>query len=100
MLGDLRDDLDHGRPFEVRGRHSMVYDVELPHLLPRDILEKMIKRFRRYVHVQLQDMQAPDVGGFAHSRNTSLHSDSGMSIPSVTTVDAAVVQDDVRQMRG
>jgi hypothetical protein len=99
MLGDLRDDLDHGCLFKVRGRHSMVYDVELPHLLPRDILEKMIKRFRHYIHVQLQDMQAPDMGGFAHSCNTSLHSDSGMSIPSVTTVDAAVVQDDVRQMR-
>ena len=80
MLGDLRDDLDHGHPFEVRGHHSMVYDMELPHLLPRDILEKMIKRFRRYVYVQLLEMQAPDVGGFAHSRNTSLHSDSGMSI--------------------
>ena len=99
MLGDLQDDLDQARPFEVRGRHSMVYDMELPHLLPRDILEKMIKHFRCYVHVQLQEMQAPDVGSFVHSRSTSLHSDSGMSIQSVTTVDAAAVQGDVRQMR-
>jgi hypothetical protein len=38
LLGDDSD----AQPFEVRGCHSVVYDVELPNMLPKETLEKMI----------------------------------------------------------
>jgi hypothetical protein len=47
---------DNPHPFVVRGRHSNVYDVELPYLLPQDILEKMIDRFQSYVYMELEQL--------------------------------------------
>ena len=86
-------------PFEVRGRHSVVYDMELPNLLPTDILEKMIRRFKEFVYQELISLtrKSVDSADPSHSRNTSFQSDSGISIQSMTTVDADAVREAVRE---
>jgi hypothetical protein len=82
-------------PFEVRGRHSVVYDVELPNFLPMDILEKMIRRFKEFVYQELKSLKSINSADPSHSCNNSFQSDSGISIQSMTTVDADAVREAV-----
>jgi hypothetical protein len=45
--------------FHVRGRHNILYDVDLPHSLPQDILEGMIDHFRYLVYKELYCLRDP-----------------------------------------
>lgn len=59
----------------VRGRHSILYDVELPSWLPADVLDAMVKRYKGYVMVQLECLKpssSVDGKSPSHSRVPSL----------------------------
>ena len=68
--------------FSVAGNHDTVYYVALPPIIPRDILNKMISRFRGYLCHLVQQLAQP-------ANNTKTHrstqSSSGASVASSVT---------------
>ena len=79
--------------FEVRGRHTTIYPVELPPWLPTEYMEQMVTRLRKYLTDELIIMMAQDAdseeaeASETHSRTPSLQSDSGYS----TTSDDSIL---------
>ena len=45
--------------FSVLGYHSTIYDVALPPILPQDVHDKMISRYRGYLCNQLRQLAQP-----------------------------------------
>lgn len=85
---DLKDDLI------VRGRHSTMYHVELPHHLPVDVLKGMVNRYKRILFNELNAMvkESKDAGSSGHKRTPSLQS-SGGSVSSVSTDDSGILME-------
>jgi hypothetical protein len=77
LLGILRGATDN---FHVLGRHPIVFPVQLPSLLPRDIMEQMVARFKGFLHQEIIAMPPTFTEG--HSRKHSGQSISGLSIAS------------------
>jgi hypothetical protein len=76
--------------FLVRSCHSMVYPVELPPWLPKDVCQEMVSRFHKHLVAQLQIMTVADTVSKAmdhkkehcHLITDSVDSNSNLSIAS------------------
>jgi hypothetical protein len=69
--------------FQVRGRHNILYDVDLPSSLPEEILKGLIIRFKYFLSKELYDLRAPPVISselHKYSRISSLEHDSATSV--------------------
>lgn len=80
---ELLSILEGKPPSVTRGRHSTLYFQHLPSWLPRQVLEKMLKRFRMFAAVEL---------GRAHRKHTSPRSHA--QTPSEETAYAASIDSD------
>jgi hypothetical protein len=74
----------NGEEFEMRGRHSMLYALELPQHLPFEVLDGLIQRFKGFLQTEFQLMfqkwhDASKVKK-THNRTPSDQSDSTVSI--------------------
>jgi hypothetical protein len=84
--------------FQVRGRHNLLYDVDLPPSLPQEILIQMVSKFRNALSLQLHGLtngQPTD-----HHRGDSFQTDSGLSFLSLSSVDPLDVVDNALDGRG
>ena len=83
LIKILRGDYDG---LEVRGRHSMLYALELPKHLPQEVLNALIQRFRQHLQTEFQLMISKwrahsKVGqNLKRQRTPSALSDSAVSI--------------------
>lgn len=55
LLNIIRGDADD---FHVRGCHTTIHPVELPHCLPREAVEKMVIRFQKILFSEIVDMMS------------------------------------------
>lgn len=79
----FRDDELRGDVFNVRGRHSSLYLMELPPWLPSDALDSLLLRFRELSGQELSKMIENLKGlGPGHKRTPSGDSDAAISINS------------------
>jgi hypothetical protein len=95
--GSQSIDSEHfAQAFHVRGRHNILYDVDLPQSLPQDVLERMIVRFKEHLYDQLRDLRRPSPEGgvgeaLDHSRGNSFQTDSGITVSTMSSIDPAEV---------
>jgi hypothetical protein len=71
----------NGEEFEIRGRHSMLYALELPQHLPFEVLDGLIQRFKGFLQTEFQLMfQKWHKVKKTHNRTPSDQSDSAVSV--------------------
>ena len=75
LRGDGEDDR-----FIVRGRHSFLFSLELPPQLPRNIVRKLVAKYKHHLRVEIIRLLHPHSS--AHRRTASTQSDSAISISS------------------
>jgi hypothetical protein len=87
--------------FQMRGRHSALYALNLPQLLPAEVLDTLIQQFRATVHNELQNMikNWHEHGTHSHKRTPSDHSDSAVSISDQGTDSGLTAPTVIRQHR-
>src|SRR6266436_3470737 len=66
--------------FHVRGRHSILFPVELPSWLSDDCMDEMISRFKQIVRDELIDMMASVIYVRAPSRQSVADSTTGSHV--------------------
>ena len=79
---DLLEILRDGKvdTLQVRGRHAILYDVELPPWLSIDVLEKMVGRYFAYAKTELKNIQPIDKeGNRAHRHVSGSQSDASFT---------------------
>jgi hypothetical protein len=71
---DLLEILRDGKvdTLQVRGRHAILYDMELPPWLSIDVLEKMVGRYFAYAKTELKNIQPIDKEGNRAHRHVSV----------------------------
>jgi hypothetical protein len=78
--------------YQIRGRHSTVYPVQLPSWTHPEVVRELIVRFDKYLHDQLRemmrghrrDLQLEDIRG-SSSRSGHAHKPSLQSVTSAIT---------------
>ena len=58
--------------FSALGHHSTIYYVALPPIIPQDVRDKMISRFRGYLCDQLRRLVRPARNDIRHQSTPSL----------------------------
>ena len=76
----------------VRGRHTTLYDVELPSWLPREDVVTITRHYMRLVHAELEQLPSHEAWiqrfGPTQNRHPSGQSDSAFSSGTNISVDS------------
>jgi len=81
----------------VRGRHPMLYEVELPLGLPLDILQAMVTKYELKLYDQLFSMSSELRHEKRHKRTHSAQSDRSVNSAVSGSLDDYVFNDDIAE---
>jgi hypothetical protein len=81
--------------YNVRGRHSTFYPVQLPPYFDHDVVLELADRFEAHLKKELQSMRINNVSSRnTHRRLLSYESDSGLSTASFENDDLSDIEVD------
>ncbi len=83
--------------FNVRGRHPMLYEVELPLGLPLDILQAMVETYELKLYDQLFSLSSETRYQNRHKRTHSSQSDRSVNSAVSGTLDEDVFKNDIAE---
>jgi hypothetical protein len=78
------------KALDTRGNHPRLYLVDLPPWLPKEIVEKMVKRFQQYLVTELLKLVKRAKGHARSPSGQSFNSDSSGSNDGIVFLDNEV----------